>query len=113
MKIDVVELFFSGCGNGKYLKLKNNLFTVGCDRSVQLCDLAREKFSRVPIIIADNLYLPYRDNLFDAVLSIGVIHHLSTHQRRLQAVKGMQILLFIRSIHSSALPFASKNVFGS
>lgn len=78
----------SGCGNGKYLKLKNDLFTIGCDRSVQLCDLAREKYAHVPIIIADNLYLPYRDNLFDAVLSIGVIHHLSTHQRRLQAVKG-------------------------
>jgi ubiquinone/menaquinone biosynthesis C-methylase UbiE len=79
---------FQGCGNGKYMTLKANLFTLGCDRSRQLCELAKEKDVHIPIIIADNLQLPYRDNLFDAVLSIGVIHHLATHQRRLQAIKG-------------------------
>lgn len=46
--------------------------------------------------MADNLYLPYRDNLFDAVLSIGVIHHLTTHQRRVQAIRGLfLIIIFI------------------
>ncbi len=78
-----------GCGTGKYLKLKPDLFTIGCDRSDQLCEIAREQDSYIPIIIADNLYLPYRDNLFDGVLSIGVIHHLATHKRRVQAIQGL------------------------
>jgi ubiquinone/menaquinone biosynthesis C-methylase UbiE len=77
-----------GCGTGKYIQLKSDLFTIGCDRSRQLCEIAREKYSHIPILIADNLHLPYRDNLFDAVLSIGVIHHLATHERRLQAIRG-------------------------
>lgn len=77
-----------GCGTGKYVKLKSDLFTIGCDRSNQLCEIAREKYSHIPILIADNLHLPYRNNLFDAVLSIGVIHHLATHERRVKAIQG-------------------------
>jgi len=82
-------LKIQGCGTGKYLKLKSDLFTIGCDRSDQLCEIAREQDSYIPIIIADNLHLPYRDNLFDGVLSIGVIHHLATHKRRVQAIQGL------------------------
>ena len=78
-----------GCGTGKYVKLKSDLFTIGCDRSHQLCEIVREKYSHIPILLADNLHLPYRDNLFDAVLSIGVIHHLATHKRRVQAIQGL------------------------
>ena len=77
-----------GCGTGKYVKLKSDLFALGCDRSEQVCELAREKYAHIPIVIADNLHLPYRNDLFDAVLSIGVIHHLATHQRRVQAIQG-------------------------
>lgn len=73
---------------GKYLQLQSDRYTIGCDRSRQLCELAREKHCQIPIVIADNLHLPYRDNLFDAVLSIGVIHHLATHERRVQAIRG-------------------------
>ena len=36
--------------------------------------------------------------MFDAVLSIGVIHHLSTYQRRLQAIKGKQNIHFLFQI---------------
>ena len=77
-----------GCGTGKYLRLKSDLFTVGCDRSQPLCEITREKYSYLPIVIADNLHLPYRNDLFDAVLSIGVIHHLASHERRVQAIQG-------------------------
>lgn len=90
----LIEKANLGCGSGKYIKLKSDLFTIGCDRSNQLCEIAREKYSHIPIVIADNLYLPYRDNLFDAVLSIGVIHHLTTHQRRLRAIQGLIELHF-------------------
>ena len=77
-----------GCGTGKYLRLKSDLFTIGCDRSQPLCEITREKYSYLPIVIADNLHLPYRNDLFDAVLSIGVIHHLSSRERRVQAIQG-------------------------
>ncbi|CAF0760964.1 unnamed protein product [Adineta steineri] len=108
-----------GCGNGKYVKLKSDLFTIGCDRSDQLCEIAREKYSYIPIIIADNLHLPYRDNLFDAVLSIGVIHHLATHKRRVQAIQeclrilnpnGGQLLIYTWALEQKHRTFASQDV---
>ena len=37
-------------------------------------------------MVCDNLRLPYRDNAFDAVVSIGVIHHLTTQRRRTAAI---------------------------
>ena len=38
-------------------------------------------------IIADNLNLPHPDAFFDFAISIAVIHHLSTQERRTQAIQ--------------------------
>lgn len=43
--------------------------------------------------MADNLHLPHPAASFDFALSIAVIHHLSTPERRIEAVKGMLELL--------------------
>ncbi|UJR33137.1 hypothetical protein I4U23_020594 [Adineta vaga] len=108
-----------GCGNGKYVKLKSDLFTIGCDRSEQICEMAREKYVQIPIVIADNLHLPYRDNLFDAILSIGVIHHLATHKRRVQAIQeclrilspnGGQLLIYTYALEQKHRIFSSQDV---
>lgn len=108
-----------GCGTGKYLQLQSDLFTIGCDRSQQLCETVREKFVHVPILIADNLHLPYRENLFDAVLSIGVIHHLATHERRVQAIReclrilkpnGGKLLIYTWALEQKQRQFSSQDV---
>lgn len=39
---------------------------------------------------ADCLSLPYRDSLFDAVLFIGVIHHLVSSERQAKAIKELE-----------------------
>lgn len=36
----------------------------------------------IQIIICDNLFLPFRDESIDAILSLSVIHHFSTLDRR-------------------------------
>jgi tRNA (uracil-5-)-methyltransferase TRM9 len=38
-------------------------------------------------MVADGAQLPYRTNSFDVVISIAVVHHFSTEERRLQALK--------------------------
>lgn len=43
--------------------------------------------------MADALALPFRDNLFDAVLSIAVVHHLASEPRRLQALSELARVL--------------------
>ena len=72
-----------GCGNGKYLshvKEDGRLCLLGCDRSVELLSICREKGQEVALV--DGLFLPYRSVCFDAVISIAVVHHLSTNALR-------------------------------
>lgn len=83
-----------GCGNGRYLDVvhrQNNdnsqgprCFAVGSDRSAGLIDICSQRGFEVALM--DTLRLPYRSDAFDVVLSIAVLHHLSTKERRLQAL---------------------------
>ncbi|XP_015603847.1 uncharacterized protein LOC107271859 isoform X2 [Cephus cinctus] len=82
-----------GCGNGKYLSVNQSIFKVGVDRCKRLTDIAREKKNEV--LICDNLALPFRDESFDAVLSIAVVHHFATTERRVHALKELARVLRI------------------
>ncbi|XP_073518629.1 probable tRNA methyltransferase 9B [Phyllobates terribilis] len=80
-----------GCGNGKYLHINNQTYKVGCDYCLPLVAAARNRGYEV--MVCDGLRLPYRDGCFDAVLSIAVIHHFSTKERRALAIKEMSRIL--------------------
>ncbi|XP_076642912.1 class I SAM-dependent methyltransferase fire dancer isoform X1 [Halictus rubicundus] len=82
-----------GCGNGKYLSVNHSIFKVGVDRCKRFTDIAREKENEV--LICDNLALPFRDGSFDAVLSIAVVHHFATTERRVHALKELARVLRI------------------
>ena len=74
-----------GCGNGKNMLLRNDLKFFGCDVSSEFVKICNEK--GLNVIEANNLCLPYSDNSFDFCLSVAVIHHLSTDDNRLNAIK--------------------------
>lgn len=70
-----------GCGNGKYMIQKEKrLSIIGCDRSVELLRICKQHNFDVSLV--DGVFLPYRDSCFDAVISIAVVHHLSTNALR-------------------------------
>lgn len=104
-----------GCGNGKYLDVNPTLHMLGSDRSNELVRLARSRGSapedasatqnsnntagkaeeKAPggfvasgteVAVADGLALPYRLGAFDFVICIAVVHHLSTKERRVEAI---------------------------
>eukprot|EP00960_Hanusia_phi_P077903 768753-Hanusia_phi.AAC.4 len=98
-----------GCGNGKYLQVGQpacgegrslsgcwqvnpKVLMMGSDRSRGLVECC--KGMGQDVCLADNLQLPYRSDSFDAAISIAVIHHLSTEDRRAAAVK--EILRILR-----------------
>lgn len=81
-----------GCGNGKYLQVNRNVFIIGSDRSSNLTKIASQHQPH-SAIVADTLALPHRPNTFDFAISIAVIHHLSTPERRIAAVKAILKIL--------------------
>ncbi|XP_039443182.1 uncharacterized protein LOC120423436 isoform X2 [Culex pipiens pallens] len=83
-----------GCGSGRYLSGFNPMIcTIGVDRCFRLAKVAREKGAEVAI--CDNLELPFRDESFDAVLSLAVVHHFATTERRVGAIRELARILRI------------------
>ncbi|KAF2905980.1 hypothetical protein ILUMI_00211 [Ignelater luminosus] len=105
-----------GCGNGKYLNVNTSIFNIGGDKSTRLCEVAREKENEV--IVLDNLTLPFRDESLDAVLSIAVVHHLATTERRIRALRelarvlriGGRIIISVWAMEQSHRKFESQDV---
>jgi tRNA (uracil-5-)-methyltransferase TRM9 len=62
------------------------------DRSTNLVKIARQHQPHVALV-ADNLLLPHPLHSFDFAISIAVIHHLSTPERRIEAVRAVLDLL--------------------
>lgn len=75
----------SGCGNGRQFVGPN---IVGFDYSGDLLLEASRK-PNIGLLQGNILNLPFRNSVFDVVLSIAVIHHLSDRDRRMHAMKEM------------------------
>ena len=58
---------------------------IGSDTSKELVSISQER--RLEACVADMINLPYRSEIFDSVLCIAVLHHISTSERRLQAIR--------------------------
>ena len=77
-----------GCGNGKYLGVNKKLFMIGTDRSDGLISCAKDLSNNAYNVgVADGLNLPHPNNRFDFAISIAVIHHFATVERRVLAIK--------------------------
>ncbi|KAI8380017.1 S-adenosyl-L-methionine-dependent methyltransferase [Choanephora cucurbitarum] len=102
-----------GCGNGKYIGVNPNLMILGSDRSSNLIKIVHDRGFEG--MVADGLNLPYRDHSFDFAISIAVIHHFASPERRLQAVKdlfkivrpGGKVLVFVWALEQTK--FSKRN----
>ncbi|CAN2388628.1 tRNA (uracil) methyltransferase activity [Pristimantis euphronides] len=106
-----------GCGTGKYLNVNCNTYNLGCDYCEPLVEIGRN--NNLEVMVCDNLNLPFRDTCFDTVISIGVIHHFSTRQRRIRAIKEMarilhpggQLMLYVWAMEQKGRRFEKQDVF--
>lgn len=73
-----------GCGNGK-----NMIHTsmIGVDDCIKFVDICKSKGKYA--IRGCCCDLPFNDNTFDYAICISVVHHLSTHDRRMKAIQEM------------------------
>lgn len=78
-----------GCGNGKYLNVNPNIYMVGSDRSSNLVQIAYDRKLIHDSFVADALDLPHPTGRFDFAISIAVIHHFSSPERRVASIKSI------------------------
>ncbi|XP_029337351.1 alkylated DNA repair protein alkB homolog 8, partial [Mus caroli] len=64
---------------------------IGCDRSQNLVDICRER--QFQALVCDALAVPVRSGSCDACISIAVIHHFATAERRVEALQELARLL--------------------
>lgn len=71
-----------GCGNGKYMRLNNNLLHnfIGFDYSLNLLKICRN--DNLEVVQSDALKLPIRNKISENTICIAVLHHISTIERR-------------------------------
>jgi SAM-dependent methyltransferase len=86
-----------GCGNGKNFLEKDNKFYVGFDITHKFLEeiVTKTKYEGV---CGNALALPFKQNSFDAVINIAVLHHLSSHERRLQVLSELIRITKIRGL---------------
>ena len=78
-----------GSGNGRHTKLlaNNARSTIGVDISYNILKLSLSKelaeITRdITLVNCDAIKLPFKDNCFAKIISIAVIHHLETKEKR-------------------------------
>jgi len=81
-----------GCGNGKNMKYFNDKCSiVGIDKSENLTSICQSR--GLNVACADVGNIPYEDNSFDYIISIAVIHHLDSEEKRVEAMNEMRRVL--------------------
>jgi tRNA (uracil-5-)-methyltransferase TRM9 len=96
MSLEPNTLFLDlGCGNGKYLSVRNDLDFFALDNCENLIKIVRTKYPFVKTEICNVLETPYSNDFFDSIISIAVIHHLATEERRILMIK--EIIRILKS----------------
>jgi SAM-dependent methyltransferase len=85
-RLNILEV---GCGVGRWMKImaeENSV--IGVDVSRFMIKLARNKCKgkRCSFVVADASFLPFKENIFDLVVSITVLQHLPSEQQLLRVL---------------------------
>lgn len=106
-----------GCGNGKNMQLRCEDITYhGMDISEEMVNICQARGFNV--IHGNILQIPFDDEYVDASMSIAVIHHLTTRDERVTAIReliritkpGGKILIYVWAFEQ---PESSKRKFTS
>ena len=76
-----------GCGNGKYMGVNRELRMKGCDLARGLVEIARGRGHDVEVM--DAMELGWGGDEFDVVLSVAVLHHVGSVERRVRMLGEM------------------------
>lgn len=75
-----------GCGPGLFCEKlsKKGYDVIGVDNSENTIELAKQKYPDINFMVADGYNLPFQDNQFDIVISIGALQCIVEHEKFLK-----------------------------
>ncbi len=108
-----------GCGNGKYMFCVDHLQFVGSDIAENFAKICKDKDKLIQVLVSDTTNVPFRDSSLDHAISIAVIHHLSTADRRKHAIKELlrvvkpngRVLIYVWAYEQDDKKFVDQDVF--
>ncbi len=74
-----------GTGSGRFMNIRKDLNFIGIDASISLLQICKK--NKLEVVCNNILNICIKDNSVDATICIAVLHHLSTEENRLQAIK--------------------------
>ena len=86
----IVEI---GSGNGKNVLYRTDCVNLAFDLCENFTIISQDK--GIDSVISNNLHIPLLNECADYVLSVAVIHHLSNHERRREAILELVRILTI------------------
>ena len=102
-----------GCGSGRNMSYPDINF-IGVDNCANLLKICGEK--GLNVVYGDMCSLPLKNNSADFIISIAAFHHLSTIERRIQALKELYRVLkpggnLLISVWSKNQPKKTRRIF--
>ena len=105
-----------GCGNGRNMDQLRNDYVYGIDNCQEFVDICKKRGKNVSLGDMTDIHFP--NHVFDHLLSIASFHHLSTEERRVEALREMHrvtkeggtMLLSVWSIDQPANTKQAKNI---
>jgi len=85
------KLLDLGCGSGRHFIKQKNLEIYGLDFSEKMIELAKkdseDKKLDVKLKLIEDEKIPYKDNFFDLIICIAVLHCIETKAKRNKLIK--------------------------
>ena len=84
-----------GCGDGKYITINPSIIAFGMEHCEDWFKSSRNSptISCANLLLGDAIQMPFRDQIFDGLLCCGVLHHMSSKERRIKAINEMSRVL--------------------
>ena len=73
-----------GCGNGKNMEINKKCYFIGFDYSINLLKICKNK--NLNILQSNIKKIPFKDEIFDATISVAVLHHIYFKSDRSDAI---------------------------
>ena len=76
-----------GCASGRLFEVLPKVEYYGFDISKKLIEIGRQRYPKAHFKTGNALKLPFKDNFFDKIYSISVLHNIPSKEFRLQFLK--------------------------